>query len=453
MTSTVADVVASLVARLPESVVVREPAQLEKYRHDHLHDPSAGTPVAAARPLDVEQVRTCVTWAAQHGVPVVTRGAGTGLSGGARAVDGCLVLSTERMRAVEVDPRARVAHVEPGALNVEVKEAAAAAGLFYPPDPGSFRISSIGGNIATNAGGLCCVKHGVTSAYVLGLSVVLADGRLVELGGSTVKDVAGLSLTQLFVGSEGTLGIVVGATLRLVPPPPPQSTLVATFPTLRSSGEAVVDAGRTLRPSMMELIDRRSINNVEDMRPSGLDRGAAAMLVAQLDWPAEARTLEKICRDHGATEVHVTDDPDDGEMFVEIRRATGPAVERRGAFLAEDVAVPVDALPDVLEAIDRVAVDLDLEVPVVAHAGDGNLHPAILHDPRDPDQVRDAHRAFERIMRIALDAGGTITGEHGVGRTKRAMLPEQVGDDVLDLMRSVKTALDPAGLLNPGAGF
>lgn len=449
----VPEVLADLVEGLAPGVVVVDPDVLDKYRQDHVPDASAGHPLAAARPKTAEEVQTCVRWAARHRVPVVTRGAGTGLSGGARAVDGCLVLSTERMRRVRVDARSRVAHVEPGALNVEVKDAAAAEGLCYPPDPGSFRISTIGGNIATNAGGLCCVKFGVTSTYVLGLSVVLADGRLVELGAGTIKNVAGLSLTQLFVGSEGTLGVIVGARLRLVASPRTPSTVVATLPSLRAAGETVVAAGRALSPSLMELIDHRSINNVEDMRPAGLDRCAAAMLIAQLEDPGEAAELGRMAREHGATEVHVTDDPDDGEMFVEIRRATGPAVERRGALLAEDVAVPVDALPEALERIEQVGRELDLEIAVVAHAGDGNLHPAITYDPTDDRQVRDSATAFERVMRIALDLGGTITGEHGVGRTKRTMLREQLGDDVMDLNQRIKDALDPAGVLNPGAGF
>src|ERR671918_544766 len=252
-----------LVERLGDAVRT-DPVTCENYRFDWARDPAAGTPVAVVRARDAAEVQTCVRWAAEHGIPVVPRGAGSGLSGGSSAVDGGIVLSLERMRAIEVDIATRTAVVEPGALNVEVKRAAAEHGLWYPPDPSSFEICSIGGNIATNAGGLCCVKYGVTTDYVLGLDVVLADGTLVSLGGKRIKDVAGLSLLKLFVGSEGTLGVVTRAILRLVPAQAPRATMVASFPTLDSAAQAVVAVRRSLRPSMMELMDRASINAVED---------------------------------------------------------------------------------------------------------------------------------------------------------------------------------------------
>ena len=256
---------AELVERLGDSVRT-DPVTCENYRFDWARDPAAGTPVAVVRARDAAEVQETVRWAAAHGVPVVPRGAGSGLSGGSSAVDGGIVLSLERMRTIEIDVATRVAVVEPGAFNAEVKAAAAEHGLWYPPDPSSYEICSIGGNIATNAGGLCCVKYGVTTDYVLGLDVVLADGTLVTLGGKRIKDVAGLSLVKLFVGSEGTLGIVTRAILRLIPAQGTRSTLVATFPTVAAAAEAVVDIGRTLRASMMELMDAASINAVEDYR-------------------------------------------------------------------------------------------------------------------------------------------------------------------------------------------
>src|SRR6188768_1678686 len=242
-------VVAELVGVLPDGVVVTAPDALEKYRFDWTHDATAGTPLAAVRAETAEQVQVTMRWASAHGIPVVPRGAGSGLSGGALAVDGGIVLSTERMRAVEIDTASKVAVVEPGALNVEVKRAAAAEGLWYPPDPSSYEICSIGGNIATNAGGLCCVKYGVTTDYVLGLDVVLADGTLVRLGGQRIKDAAGLSLLKLFVGSEGTLGIITRAILRLIPAQTVGATLVAAFPTMQAAADTVVTIGKTLRAS------------------------------------------------------------------------------------------------------------------------------------------------------------------------------------------------------------
>jgi glycolate oxidase len=440
---------------LPDGVVVTDPAAVEKYRHDWSRDPSAGTPVAVVRAEDTAQVQTTMRWASAHRVPVVPRGAGSGLSGGSSAVDGGIVLSLERMDAVEIDTSCQVAVVEPGAFNKDVKAAAAQDGLWYPPDPSSYEICSIGGNVATNAGGLCCVKYGVTTDYVLGLDVVLADGTLVTLGGKRIKDVAGLSLLKLFVGSEGTLGIVTRAILRLVPAQAVRSTLVATFPTVHAAAEAVVGMRSTMRPCLCELMDRASINAVEDYRAMGLDRSAGALLIVQSDAPGESRTVEMAtmhaaCVAAGAVECFTTDDPDEGELFVQARRMSFPALEARGSLLLEDVGAPVPLLPDLLDAIGRVAATHDVEIPVVAHAGDGNTHPNIVYDPTDPDSERRARAAFVDVMSAAIALGGTITGEHGVGKAKAAALPAQLGPDVMALTRRIKDALDPEGILNPG---
>jgi glycolate oxidase len=444
-----------LVERLGDSVRT-DPATLENYRFDWARDPAAGTPLAVVRARDAAEVQETMRWAAAHGVPVVPRGAGSGLSGGSSAVDGGIVLSLERMRAIEIDVATRVAVVEPGAFNAEVKAAAAEHALWYPPDPSSFEICSIGGNIATNAGGLCCVKYGVTTDYVLGLDVVLADGTLVTLGGKRIKDVAGLSLVKLFVGSEGTLGIVTRAILRLIPAQGTRSTLVATFPTVSAAAEAVVDIGRTLRASMMELMDAASINAVEDYRPMGLDRSAGAMLIAQSDAPgaacaAEIELMSSSCVAAGAKEVFVTDDADEGEMFIAARRATFPAIEARGAILLEDVGAPIPQLPALLAAIAGIAEAYAVEIPTVAHAGDGNTHPVVVYDPTDAAAKQRASEAFDAIMAAAIALGGTITGEHGVGRTKKRALPDQLGPEAMALTRTIKSALDPKGILNPGA--
>ena len=344
----------------------------------------------------------------------------------------------------------------PGAFNAEVKAAAAEHGLWYPPDPSSFEICSIGGNIATNAGGLCCVKYGVTTDYVLGLDVVLADGSKITLGGPRIKDVAGLSLLKLFVGSEGTLGIVTRAILRLIPSQPVRSTLVGTFPTVRAAAEAVVAVGRTIRPSLMELMDQTSVNAVEDYRPMGLDREAGAILLAQSDAPGEAcaaeiEQMERLFTEAGAAETFVTHDAEEGEMFAAARRAVFPDVEARGALMLEDVGVPVPVLPDLLDGIAAIAAEHRVEVPVVAHAGDGNTHPNIVYDPTDPEAKERAAVAFTAIMDLAISLGGTITGEHGVGRLKKTSLESQLGPDVMALSHKIKNALDPDGILNPGS--
>jgi glycolate oxidase len=447
---------ADLVAALPVDVVTTELEAMEKYRFDWTHEESAGTPVAVVRAQSAEHVQVAMRWAAKHRVPVVPRGAGTGLSGGSSAVDGGIVICLERMATIEIDVASRVAIVEPGALNAAVKTAAAAHGLWYPPDPASFEICSIGGNLATNAGGLCCVKYGVTTDYVLGLDVVLADGTQVTLGGKRIKDVAGLSLLKLFVGSEGTLGIITRALLRLVPAQPPRSTMVATFPDVQSAADSVVAVGAELRASMMELMDNTTINAVEDYQSMGLDRSAGALLLAQSDAPGQARAAEiaamaQTCRTHGATEVFVTDDPQEGDMFVQARRLVFPAVEARGATMHEDVGAPVPLLPRLLAEVSRLAAAYDVEIPVVAHAGDGNTHPIIVYDPAQLGAEKRAREAFDEVMSAAIRLGGTITGEHGVGRAKKGKLGEQLGDDVMALNHRVKRALDPDGILNPGA--
>ena len=449
---------AGLTQALTPGALLTEPEGVAAYRFDYTADAGAGMPLAVVRASSAGDVQATVRWAAQHGVPVVPRGAGSGLSGGSNAVDGCLVLSLERMRAVEVDTATRTVTVEPGALNVEVKQAAAEHGLWYPPDPSSFEICSIGGNVATNAGGLCCVKYGVTTDYVLGLDVVLADGTLVRLGGQRVKDSAGLSLVKLFVGSEGTLGVVTRAILRLVPAQAPPATLVATFDDVADAARVVVAIGATLRASMMELMDQASINAVEDHRSMGLDRTAGALLIAQSDAPGAARgeevaEMERLCSAGGARECFTTTDAAESELFVAARRAAIIAIERRGAIMLEDVGVPVPRLPDLLTGIAEIARNRGVEIPVVAHAGDGNTHPIVVYPPGDADAKERAALAFSEVMSLAIALGGTITGEHGVGRLKRAALPEQLGPDVMALTHRIKNALDPLGILNPGAGF
>jgi glycolate oxidase len=444
-----------LIAILGDAVRT-DPVSCENYRFDWSRDPTAGVPIAVVRPRDAGEVQSAIQWAAQHRVPVVPRGAGSGLSGGSSAVSGGIVISLERMRSIEIDAATRVAIAEPGAFNADVKAAAAQHGLWYPPDPSSYEICSIGGNIATNAGGLCCVKYGVTTDYVLGLDVVLADGTLITLGGKRIKDVAGLSLLKLFVGSGGTLGIITRVILRLIPAQGPRSTLVAYFPTVQAAADTVVAIGATLRASMMELMDQTSINAVEDYRTMGLDRSAGAMLIAQSDAPgascaAEIEFMEACCTTGGVKEVFVTSDSDEGELFVAARRAAFPAIEARGSILLEDVGAPVPRLPELLSGIAALAERYQVEIPVVAHAGDGNTHPIIVFDRGDP-QARDrAYLAFNEIMQLAIELGGTITGEHGVGRAKKAALPDQLGPDVMALSHKIKNALDPLGILNPGA--
>jgi len=451
-------VLAELASVLPADALVTERTRMAGYRYDRANLPDAGTPLAVVRPASTAEVQAVVRAAAAHGVPLIVRGAGTSLAGGATARDGAITLSTERLRSLVVDPGSRTAVVGPGVLNAEVKAAVAEHGLWYPPDPSSFEICSIGGNVATNAGGLCCVKYGVTSDYVLGLEVVLADGTAVRLGGPRIKDVAGLSLTKLFVGSEGALGIITEVTLRLVPKAERAKVVVAFFRTLDDATNAVIGLTTRLRPSMVEFMDRISINAVEDITRMGLDRQAEALLLIGSDVhgaaaAAELAAIEEVLVGNGVGEHFVADDQETADAFLAARRMALPAFEAVGSVLIEDVGVPLPRLGDLIRGIAAIGERHGILVGTVAHAGDGNTHPNIVYDAMDPAQVDRAHLAFEDIMNLAIDLGGTITGEHGVGTMKRAWLPKQLGDAGYALNLRIKQALDPEGLLNPGIGL
>jgi glycolate oxidase len=448
-------VLSELADALPADALVTDPDVIEPYRYDRAETVAPGRPIAVVRARCTADVQAVVRIAAAHRVPVVTRGAGTGLSGGSAAIDGCITLSTERMRAIEVDAAAMVAVVGPGLLNAEVKAAAREHGLWYPPDPSSFEICSIGGNMATNAGGLCCVKYGVTTDYVLGLEVVLADGSVVRLGGRTVKDVAGYDLKRLFVGSEGTLGVITSATLRLRPPPPPSSTVVATFADVVDAGRAVISIMGSLRPSALELMDRTSVRAVEAQLRMGLDDTCGALLLGRSDAggaqsTAEASVIEAACRKAGATYVAATDDEDEGEQLMTARRMAIPCVEKLGTVLIDDVGVPIPRIPDLIAAVEEVALRTATTIAVIGHAGDGNFHPLVVFDRHDAEATARAEEAFGSVMDAALALGGTITGEHGVGTLKRGWLRPQLGPDVIALAGRIKDALDPLGILNPG---
>lgn len=440
---------------LAADALVTDPDLVDGYRADRSHGAEPGWPLAVVRAGCTADVQATLRWAGAHQVPVVPRGAGTGLSGGSCALNGCITLSTERMRTVEIDSAAQVAVAGPGALNVEVKRAAAAHGLWYPPDPSSFEICSIGGNVATNAGGLCCLKYGVTTDYVLGLEVVLADGRALRLGGRTVKDVVGYDLKRLFTGSEGTLGVITEVLLRLRPAPPAQTTMVATFTDAVAAGRAVTEIRSRTRPAVLEFMDATALDAVDRIAHMGIDPGCGALLLAASDLGgpaagAEISVMEAACRAQGADYVASTEDPDEGEQLMSCRRMAIPAVERMGTVLIEDVGVPLDRIAELVGAVQAVAARRETTIAVIGHAGDGNFHPLVVFDRGDDDSVARAEVAFAEVMDAGLALGGTISGEHGVGTLKRPWVRAQLGGDVLDVMHRVKQALDPLGILNPG---
>ncbi|MFG1647779.1 FAD-binding oxidoreductase [Amycolatopsis sp. NPDC049252] len=452
-------------AVLPADRVLTDPDLLATHRRDEADLCDAGTPLAVVRPRDTAEVAAAVRVAAAHGVPVVPQGARTGLAGAANAVDGALVVSlTGLNRILELDPAERIAVVQPGVVNAELRRAAAKEGLAYPPDPGSWETSTIGGNVSTDAGGMCCVKYGVTGEYVLGMEVVLADGEILRCGRRTVKGVAGYDLTRLFVGAEGTLGIITEITVRLRPAPPETRTLVAVYPTVAAAGQAVSSvtaAGHV--PSMLELLDRTHLRAIEAYRPMGLDTEAAAMLLIATDTGDRAGAdLDRIagcCRTAGASELYVAGDAVEAEALTAARRLAHPAMEQlavqafpegRGGLVVDDVAVPRSRIVDLVTGVEEIAARHGVLVGVVGHAGDGNLHPVIVVDRADPSSVERGRLVFDEIMRLGLDLGGTCTGEHGVGLLKRDWLARELGPVGLRVHRALKTALDPAGILNPG---
>lgn len=452
-----ADVLAALRDGLPANCLVTDADLMESYRYDRAMFSAAGRPIAVVLAREIQHVQHVVRVATRFGVPVVAQGARSGLSGAANAVDGCIVLSLERMnRILEIDVANRVAVVEPGVFNADLSRTVEEHGLFYPPDPSSWEFCTIGGNVATNAGGLCCVKYGVTADYVLGLEVVLADGEVLRTGRRTVKGVAGYDLTQLFVGSEGTLGVITQVTVAVRPLAQRPHTMAAIFPSVVAAGSAVaqiVAAG--VVPSLLEIMDGTSIRAVNAWRDFGLPDDAAALLVAQSDLGgtaavAEIAAMVTACREAGATEVVETDDPKEGELLLAARRSVILALDEMGTTMIDDVCVPQSSLVDLIGGVEKIAKSYDLTIAVVGHAGDGNMHPTVVFDQADADQASRAQAAFDEIMRLGLDLGGTITGEHGVGLLKRDWLARELGPVSLRVHQDLKRTLDPQGILNPG---
>lgn len=449
-----------LAARLTGSKLITDPQKTEAYRRDEAHLGEPGQPLAVLLAGSTQDISVALAWASKHRTPVVTRGAGSGLSGGATAIDGCLVLSTARLTAIcEVSVEDQLAVVDAGVINADVDRAAAAVGLMYAPDPSSYEISTIGGNVATNAGGLRCVKYGVTRDSILALEVVLADGRIIHTGHRTVKGVTGYDLTSLFVGSEGTLGVITQATLKLRPrPTTPPATVIGSFPSLHAAGDAVAAIVRMGRaPSLLELIDRSTLRAIDEWKHIGLETDTEAMLIAQadgVDAEMSAAAMQADFENAGATFAAVSSDPQEAAQFIEIRRLVYPAVERLGRCLVEDVAVPRSKLPALLEHIEKVGVDYKVVIMTVAHAGDGNVHPTFVFDPLpDGSAPEQIWAAAGEVFRAALALGGTLTGEHGVGTLKRRWLPLELSENTLAVHSLIKNALDPLGILNPGKGF
>ena len=458
----VADPVASALRQvLRHDQVIAEPARLDDYAHDDAEWAEYHRPLAVVLAETTDDVATAVRFAADEGLSVVARGAGTGLSGGANALANAIVVSLERMtRVLEVDAAERYVVAEAGVINDDLRQAVAAHGLWYPPDPASYRISTIGGNAATNAGGICCVKYGVTRDYVLGMTVVLADGEVVRLGRRTAKGATGYDLTALMVGSEGTLGIITELTLSLRPLGGRQErAVVGSFASLEAAGVAVAAiSAEGIVPSALELIDEMCVRAVDDWQQLGLPHGVAALLLSTVDEPGEAGALAaasiaRLMTDAGALAVDQAIDPAGIDRLFLARRLAYPALERLGPVLTEDICVPRTSVPEMLGRIRDTAAAHDVVIATIAHAGDGNLHPLIIAPEGDAAAKERAKLAFDRIVEDCRALGGTVTGEHGVGLLKLPGARAELGERVLAMHRDIKLALDPRGTLNPGKAF
>ena len=440
--------------------VLTEPEDLVPYSFDATAALKQ-RPAAVVFPRSTEQVSRCVQIAAREKLPIVTRGSGTGLSGGSVPTPGSVVVCLTQMDAIlDVDARNLTLRAQAGAITQRIDEAAARHGLFYPPDPGSMRISTIGGNVAENSGGLRGLKYGVTRDYVLGLHVVLADGRIARFGSQCVKDVAGYSMKDLFIGSEGTLGIVTEVLLKLLPRPAARRTLLALYDDIEDAAETVsaIVAARII-PCTLEFLDRTTVACVEDYAKVGLPTDCAAVLLMETDGhPAavadEADRMESIARAHRAREVRAArDDAEALQLAAARRNAFSALARRKPTTILEDVTVPRSALAAMVTFVAETARTLNLQIGTFGHMGDGNLHPTFLTDERDEHEMARVHQALDAIVKRTLELGGTITGEHGIGLAKKAWLRQQMGDTSLDLMRQVKRTLDPDNLLNPGKVF
>ncbi len=421
-----------------------------------------GRPLAVILPHSAEEISQILRLANREQLVVTPRGSASGLSGGSIPLAGGLALSLTRMnRILEIDTLNQVAVVEPGVITADLQKKVEGLGLFYPPDPSSLNVSALGGNVAENAGGARCLKYGVTSDYVMGLQVVLPTGEIIHTGGRMVKNVTGYNLRQLFTGSEGTLGVIAEITLKLLPLLKYQLTAMAIFNHLEDAAESVTAVmGSGVLPASIELMDSTTIQCVEELLQMGLPTNAGALLLFAFDGQykqiieAEMAAVEKICSDHQVRSLRIAHTPQESNDLWRARRSVSPALARRAPNkLGEDISVPRSAVPTMVASIREIAQRHKLLIPIFGHAGDGNLHPNILCDRRDPEEMRRVRLAAGEIFSAAIACGGTLSGEHGIGLLKKEFLEQDLGKDAIEAMKRIKLALDPNQILNPGKIF
>ncbi len=431
----------------------------DEFAHDSTFITAA--PDVVIRPADTNQVAAVVRVLGAHEMPITCRGAGTGLSGGAVAIEGGAIVCLDRLTKLEIDASSLTVVAGAGVITADLQAAAARHGLMYPPDPASVAICTVGGNIATNAGGPSSLKYGVTSEYVMGLVIVLADGRVIKLGGKARKRSAGYRLTQLFVGSEGTLGVITEAVLRLIPAPKARGAMLASFDSVVEASAAVTNILQAgYLPAACELIDRSSLGFVQDLLPEDYPKECGAVLLVEQDgrdWESvrsELSDIMEITRKHGAS--HETSEVgEEGRAGLwAARRSIGlRLIERRNHRLPEDICVPIDKIPEMTTFIQTVSTDFGLTIAVFGHAGDGNLHPSLIFEDKELESLRRVSEAVLLIFDEAIRLGGSVSAEHGLGATKREFAERELGAEAVGYMKAIKAVFDPKGMLNPGKMF
>ncbi len=434
----------------PDTTLITDPTILPSYSRDQSQIAKNGTPIAVLLAKNESEISAAVKFAYEHNIPVVARGAGSGLSGGANAIDGSLIISLEKMnQIISIDSANLIADVEPGVINLDLDKEVSKFGLAYLPDPASREWSTIGGNVATNAGGMCCVKYGVTSHHVRAVRMVTSDGSVVTLGTALKKSVTNLDLLHLIIGSEGTLGIVTQVTVGLVVRPKPATTLIATFSSIDSAMKAIPELV-ALGPSMLEVVDSTTLRAVEEWKPLGFENVSTVLLFQSDDSPEICAKAVTIAERHGAIDATYSDDPRDSADLIQVRKLAYPALERKGAALLDDVCVPISQISNLVTEVEKIAADSGLLIGIFGHAGDGNMHPTIVYEHGDEAAEQRAVQAFNSIIKVAQKLGGTASGEHGIGSIKVDSAKRETSDRVTELQRSIKKVFDPKGILNPG---
>ena len=434
----------------PEVSLISDPDITASYSRDQAPFASAAAPFAVLLARSASEISIALKYANEHSIPVVTRGAGSGLSGGANSTADSLVISLEKMdQILEIDPANQIARVQAGVINLDLDTAAKEFGLAYLPDPASREWSSLGGNAATNAGGMCCVKYGVTGAHVRAMQVVLASGEIIELGKATKKSVSTYDLLHLFIGSEGTLGIITELTLNLEIRPSAPATLIATFPNITKAAAAAA-ALLQYRPSMLEIVDQTTLSAVQSWHPLGFEVAGSVLLMQLDENHSLCESALETCKEFDLIDGVYSDDPADAADLIRVRKLAYPALERMGATLLDDVALPITKIADFVEQVEKLSKEVNLTIGIFGHAGDGNMHPTIVHDHGDLAAAERAQSAFGQIVEIAQSLGGTASGEHGIGSIKSKFVADEISNTVIELQRAVKKVFDPRSILNPG---